>query len=240
MMPAPVAGSAVACTPILAITVRGGLSNQKECLVNAGIAASRLGVTLALPRFDLIGSGNEKFEPADAHYVTPYGDRDTWGHFNHLFNTSRALKSLEGQLTVIPRLRAGGGERPPTVTLPPVEQVVPDCGGRPRMQGTCEARPGDSSLLLRLLSTWERVIDTSCNAHVKTSRAQPDPPPAIIFHAGKSLCWNAYKSRFATTCKSRHAACKIRLQSLTWNRVRDCLASTASLEPEQCAIAHRE
>ena len=62
-------------------------------------------------RFDLIGSGNEKFEPVGAQYVAPYSDRQRWGNFNHLFNASYALTTLQGRLGVIPRLRAGGGER---------------------------------------------------------------------------------------------------------------------------------
>ena len=53
-----------ACRPVLVFKVRGGLNNQKECLINAAIAAHLLShVTLALPHLDFIGRGNEKFEP---------------------------------------------------------------------------------------------------------------------------------------------------------------------------------
>ena len=45
----------------LSVRVRGGLSNQRECIVNAGIAAHALGLPLVLPRLDLIGRGNEQF-----------------------------------------------------------------------------------------------------------------------------------------------------------------------------------
>lgn len=218
------------CTPILSVTVRGGLSNQRECFVNAGIAASQLGVTLALPRFDLIGSGNEKFEPEDAQYVAPYADRDRWGHFNHLFNASRAMKRLEGRLNVIPRVRVGGGERPATVVMPSVEKVVPDCAGRPRVHGTCEAQPGDTTLLVNLLRSWAKVITDRCGGYLvpkaeqasqlsASSLSQWSKSPPLVFDAGKSLCWNSYKSRFADLCKSQYTACGDMLQATTWNRV---------------------
>ena len=59
------------CDARLSLRVRGGLSNQRECIVNAGIAAHMLGVPLVLPRLDLIGRGNEQFAPKDAHMCTP-------------------------------------------------------------------------------------------------------------------------------------------------------------------------
>ena len=115
------------CRPVLSLAVRGGLSNQKECLVNAGIVARALNVTLALPHFDLIGRGNEKFEPSNARYVGTYSERDRWGHFSHLFNATQLIASLEGKLSTLLRLRTlvlPSGLRPHTVRLPAVENVA--------------------------------------------------------------------------------------------------------------------
>ncbi len=206
------------CRPVLSLAVRGGLSNQKECLVNAGIVARALNVTLALPHFDLIGRGNEKFEPSNARYVGPYSERDRWGHFSHLFNATQLIASLEGKLSTLLRLRTlvlPSGLRPHTVRLPAVENVAPDCAGRRRLQGTCEARRGDSTLLDKLITSWGGLIREEC-AH-----ARPDGSSsrAIVFDAGQSLCWNAYKSRHASLCARQYPFCQDMLKALRWNRI---------------------
>ncbi|KAL1525496.1 hypothetical protein AB1Y20_020352 [Prymnesium parvum] len=203
------------CAPVLAVTVRGGLSNQKECVVNGGIVASRLGITFALPHLDLIGTGNEKFEPQGAKYVVPYADRKRWGHFSHVFNTSRAMRLLQGHMSVIPRVRAGNAEKLEVHDLPSVESVVANC--MPRVHGTCEARPRDKMLLERLISAWRPIIVAKCGDY--RQKKPLSQQPRVVFNAGKSLCWNAYKSRFAESCKAQYPACGVMLNALAWNRV---------------------
>ena len=238
--PAP----AIGCPrPIMRFVVRGGLSNQKECLINAAIVAHALNVTLALPHLDLIGRGNERFEPADAKYVGPYADRSRWGHFAHLFNASHFTRALEGQVLMIHRLRlVVGSGKPHTVRLPS-EFVVEQCPSRWKVQRTCEARQGDPSLLNELIARWRRVVRADCERGtsedegsswgarqaasstkgVSPIQLRPGTPPlvsprATVFDAGQSLCWNAYKSRFATVCASHFPICNPLLRALRWNR----------------------
>ena len=139
------------CRPILRVTVRGGLNNQKECLINAGIAAKALNVTLALPHFDLIGHGNERFEPTGAKYIGPYADRERWGHFPHLFDMQWASTTLKQSLQTLSRIRpVFGGGAPYLVKLPNVANVTNGCEGFKRWQDTCEAEEKDKRLLERL------------------------------------------------------------------------------------------
>ena len=63
---------------MLSLDVRGGLNNQRECVINGIIAAAELGLTLVLPRVHPIGRGNEKYAPRDAtshvkHWPTAAG-----------------------------------------------------------------------------------------------------------------------------------------------------------------------
>ena len=122
---------------ILRISVRGGLSNQKECLVNAGIVAHALNMTLLLPHFDMIGLGNEKFEPNHTAYVGPYADRTRWGHFSHLFNATYFEDGLSGSLSLLPRLRSViAAGKPTIVQLPTVETVTKGCANVGHVQGS--------------------------------------------------------------------------------------------------------
>ena len=194
--------------PILRFQVRGGLNNQKECLVNAAIVAHELGVTLALPHFDLIGSGNEKFEPSGASYVGPYGDRSRWGHFGHLFNASRFVHGLKGHVALLQRLRPVlGAGKPHSVRLP--SDFAASCKIHANKK-TCEAHEGDRSLLNELIASWRQAIATDC--------ATPTGANATVFDAGQSLCWNAYKSRFAGVCTRQLPVCGNVLRALGWNR----------------------
>ena len=248
---------------VLRMTVRGGLSNQKECLVNAAIVAHFLNVSLLLPNFDLNGRGNERFEPTGAKYVKPYAERDKWGHFSHLFNVSRFVSGLTGRLAqpLIHRIRdvTGPGDRPHVVRLT-ADYLRTRCGaeGRDRevQQGTCEARRGDTSLLTGLVEEWRPVIRSSFGLQfaarsssstkavvsdrgvaggapaegavtksrpLQAAQALPttmsDGRPVVIFDAGQSLCWNAYKSRHAHRCGQQFPVCQHILHSLQWNRV---------------------
>lgn len=243
-MHAPVAQPA--CRGILRFSIRGGLNNQKECLVNAGIVAHALNLSLALPHFSLIGHGNERFEPTDAKYVGPYADRDKWGHAGHLFNTTWLTNKLRPSLDIIVRIRpAIGDAQPYIVELPSVANVTRGCKSFKKWQDTCEAHAKETRLLNVVIDEWRRTVSTACH----TSRAgdhrtiggengrrlraklrmstrmnamasrltQPGGP--IIFDAGKSLCWNAYKSRFATSCAQSYPICGRMLRGLRWNRL---------------------
>ena len=236
------------CHPILKFAVRGGLNNQKECLVNAGIVARALNVTLALPHFNLVGHGNEQFEPANAKYIGPYADRDRWGHFGHIFNATWLLSTLEPSLSLLVRTRpAVGGGRPYIVRLPSIANVSRGCEGFMKWQDTCEAMPRDKRLLDMLIEDWRRVITRECSnvgggtsgianlgsngrrlldiTSRPSSASSPSEPPdgarngAIVFDAGRSLCWNTYKSRHATTCVEQYPFCAKMLRALRWNRV---------------------
>ena len=44
----------------LRLDVRGGLNNQRECIVNGIVAAHELGLHLVLPSAHPVGQGNEK------------------------------------------------------------------------------------------------------------------------------------------------------------------------------------
>ena len=229
------------CEARLSLRVRGGLSNQRECIVNAGIAAHALGVPLVLPRLDLIGRGNEQFAPKDARYVHPWNNHASWGAFGQLYDQRHAVQSLDiGGGVRLTRLRGGNGERPEMVSLPPVEQIVPGCtlhkgpgrraGGRnasSAIDATCEARAADRSLFDALLTRWRRIITTRCppagatrvHATGSTDRfsVPTSPPRPVVFNAGLSLCWNVYKSRHAEACKRQYAVCDRILHALQWN-----------------------
>lgn len=232
------------CRPVLMLKVRGGLNNQKECLINAGIVAHLLNVTLALPHLDLIGSGNEKFEPATASYVGPYSDRSRWGHFGHLFNTSQLVSTFRGsqQLSLVHRVRStvGRGVRLNAIQLPPVENLTNGCTGYPRLHDTCEALPGDASLLELLVRSWRPRIAAECSARARAAGGSGSSAAAreglggaadvgirgvagmdgtVVFTAGQSLCWNAYKSRHATECARRYPICAQMLRALGWSRL---------------------
>jgi hypothetical protein len=228
-------------TPVLRFFIRGGLNNQKECIVNAGIAAHRLGLPLVLPHVDLVGHGNEQFEPTDAKYVKPYDDRTRWGHFAHLFNATWVAASLNGSLPLLQRVHqrpAGdsGSSALTFVRLTSVFNVTHGCAGFPRWQDTCEARPKDTRLFNQLVEGWRdemieecgrrarsakgagRVLGTA-QPHATAHRRQAAGAGTIVFDAGRSLCWNAYKSRHATTCVRQHPFCAQMLRALRWNRV---------------------
>lgn len=220
------------CDARLALRIRGGLSNQRECIVNAGIAAHALGLPLVLPRLELIGRGNERFAPEDAHYVHPWNNRGSWGAFGQLYDTHHATETLR-QLVPLVRMRGSNGkERPQVVSLPPVEQVVPGCGGAFHQGGnsaenasgpTCEPRAADRTLLDALLKQWKQVVTSHCPRQLATDAGpamEPSPlkRPAVVFSAGQSLCWNAYKSRHAAACKRHFVACGPILRSLQWSQ----------------------
>ena len=229
------------CDARLSLRVRGGLSNQRECIVNAGIAAHMLGVPLVLPRLDLIGRGNEQFAPKDAHYVHPWDGHASGGAFGLLYDQRHAAQLLDSAGVVrLSRLRGGNGARPETVSLPPIEQIVPGCtlhkgpgrraSGRNAssvIEATCEARAADRSLLDALVARWRRVISTRCpparaeRALVAGAARLPSLPPSsprpVVFDAGLSLCWNVYKSRHTSACKRQYGVCDKILHALQWN-----------------------
>ena len=197
------------CTKrVLRFSVRGGLSNQKECLVNAAIVAHALNVTLVLPHVDLIGRGNEQFEPPRAAYVKPYADRSKWGHFTHLFNATTFINGLDGRISLVQRIRTAVPKGQLHVVRLPSAFLLEDCAGSRRVGDACEARRGDTSLLERLMLLWRRIIATDC-----TDQHRVGP---IIFDAGRSLCWNAYKSRHTDLCGAQYPVCRHILGSLSW------------------------
>ena len=123
------------------------------------------------------------------------------------------LNKLAFSLDVLVRLRPVVGiGRPHIVELPSVANVTRGCTGFMRWQDTCEARARDTRLLDMLIRRWRRVITDECDA----SRAGGAP---IVFDAGRSLCWNVYKSRFATHCVEHYPFCSKMLKALRWNRV---------------------
>ena len=209
---APVAPPA-SCRAILKVGVRGGLNNQKECLINAGIVAHALNITLAVPHLDVVGHGNEKFEPANANYVKPYADRSRRGHFGHFYNTSWFLENLRSDMSLITRVKLifGSGRPPNMVQLPSVANVSNGCEGFTRWQDTCEATDWDKRLLDILLDRWRSFIGGRCR---RNGGGGP-----ILFDAGRSLCWNVYKSRHATSCVKHYPFCGRMLRALRWNSV---------------------
>ena len=60
----------------LRLDVRGGLNNQRECIVNGIVAAHELGLHLVLPSAHPVGQGNEKYDPHDAKFEGIYAAID--------------------------------------------------------------------------------------------------------------------------------------------------------------------
>ena len=191
---------------------------QKECIVNAGLAAHDLNLTLVLPHVDLIGRGNEQFEPRDTKYVGPYTIRSRWGRFGHLFDKAYALSALRKARV---KARVQEGIHTSVISLPAVEEIS-DCGNshRPRLQGTCDPTSGDPSLMRGLFVSWRKLILERCAREQQLREgggAQGISSSRLIFDAGMSLCWNAYKSRNAAVCTRQFSACAPVLAALRWN-----------------------
>ena len=194
--------------------------------MNAGLVAHALHMSLALPHVDLVGRGNERFEPTDAAYVKPYTDRSRWGHFSHLFNATWLTDQLKGSLEVLVRPRASFVGKPRIVHLPPIENLTNGCTGFKQMHETCEAAPGDKALLDTLIRSWRPLVDGECSRRsVGGARDASSTSSAVVFNADQSLCWNAYKSRHATRCIRQYPFCAKMLHSLRWNRVINRLQS---------------
>lgn len=62
----------------------------------------------------------------------------------------------------------------------------------------------------------------------------------VVFSAGQSLCWNAYKSRYATECARRYPMCGQVLRALRWNRLISRLQQRVLRGIEQAAIAAKQ
>ena len=93
---------------MLSLDVRGGLNNQRECVINGIIAAAELGLTLVLPRVHPIGRGNEKYAPHDAAYEGRFAGmtldtRRKWAHWESLFNAT-AAQALLGRAGILQHL----------------------------------------------------------------------------------------------------------------------------------------
>jgi len=103
----------------LQLRVRGGLNNQRECIINAAMMSRRLGLSFIVPNVDLVGRGNEKFEPSPRpHYAEPWstcGNRSTGCSYELLFPP---LSNVALASSPQPNGRI--------VTLPPTHVAVPD------------------------------------------------------------------------------------------------------------------
>ena len=209
-------------TNVLRFTVRGGLSNQKECIVNAAIVAHALNMTLALPHIDLIGRGNERFEPNATAYVGPYAAREKWGHFTQLYNATRLISALGGQLTLMQHIRTVLGPGRPHIVSLPSDVIGKRCSLQQRVGDTCQAVKGSTVIIDSLIRHWRQVIaaDTDCSPH---ETAPGSPTPALrspkIYDAGQALCWNAYMSRFSNICARQYPICGPIVHALGWNRI---------------------
>ena len=199
----------------LALRVRGGLNNQRECILNGLLAARTLGLALIIPSIDLVGRGNEKFEPTSPQYVEPWATNASCSSaasqcvFGTLFDEASFMTSHT-------MARLSDGSR--IVALPPVERVAPDCAGGDRFGETCAPGPGNATLFRRLLSIWAGEVAVkapACRADAKTlsatgasgPRAQPLPTASVVFDVGRSLCWNAFESRDVASCSTLDSAC---------------------------------
>ena len=76
----------------LRLDVRGGLNNQRECIVNGIVAAHELGLHLVLPSAHPVGQGNEKYDPHDAKFEGIYADRSQWPALRPRRTTSPHLR----------------------------------------------------------------------------------------------------------------------------------------------------
>ena len=191
----------------LRLDVRGGLNNQRECIVNGIVAAHELGLHLVLPSAHPVGQGNEKYDPHDAKFEGIYADRTKWPdlRFGSLFDVDAARgllhrAGIRASTTAPPRL--------PVVTLPAVEEEFPDCMGLRKVGGTCIAQPSGARLFRALLSKWD--------GRIRASAAGP-----TVFDARKSLCWNAYASRNVANCSAEFpVACPAAFAAVSaWNGV---------------------
>ena len=208
----------------LTLRVRGGLNNQRECLINAILMARVLGLAGVLtPGIDLIGRGNEKFQPAAPQYVAPFNTSTCTGRplagceFGALFD---AHAWHTGPQTIVFEPESAAGAR--VIVLPPVEQVVPNCAGGGRFRETCAPAPGNATLFRSLAAAWGawlarkapsclgRARDTvaaDAGAGVRAGNSRGLKPPSVVIDAGRSLCWNAYQSRDLSACAALDASC---------------------------------
>ena len=146
----------------LQLRVRGGLNNQRECLVNAVLMARVLGLDgLISPRVDLIGRGNEKFEPPGAQYVSPW-HANTSGcasgltrcPLSALFDEQLYANAAGVELIAAQRAEADAAR---VVMLASVEAAT-RCAGVPRFRETCAPPVGDRSIFRTLAMAWRQHI----------------------------------------------------------------------------------
>ncbi len=209
----------------LQLHVRGGLNNQRECILNGVLAARALGVALILPRIDLIGRGNEKFEP------TPPPQYDARWPESCTKNCSYPLLfHPPSSVHLVPGIASTSR----TIALPAVEAVSSGCTGFPRFRETCAPPIGNTSLLERLLAAWRTVVrskapacssNPSARRHAETPATASKRPASVVLDAGRSLCWNAFQSRDVRACAAVDRACPAILRSLLGSS-----AALASLE----------
>ena len=181
---------------MLTLDVRGGLNNQRECVINGIIAASELNLTLLLPKLHPVGRGNEKYAPKAASYEGRYADRKRWAHWDSLLNATAARTLLAASGIRTRRTQDARLAGVPQLALPPVETVFPDCLGARMVGGTCVAQRAGASgvrLMRGLLARWGAIVDA--NRALSAGRSG-----RVIFDAGGSLCWNAYGSRNKANC----------------------------------------
>lgn len=195
----------------LRVRVRGGLNNQRECLINSVLMARQLGLALILPDVDLVGRGNEKFEPVPRpKYAGPWAAcGSTTGCQMHLLLQPPSNVSL----ALMPSQQGKWRQ----VVLPPVHVAVPGCAGQPRFRDTCTPDLGSSSLFTSLAAAWRQVLVSKAPAcqHAHTSRhhalelgnGKATVAATVVFDAGRSLCWNAFKSRDLHACTAFDPIC---------------------------------
>ena len=192
----------------LSFQTLGGLHNQKECVVNAIIAAHSLGIPLQLPTLRLVGEGNEQFAPQHAKYRRPFNarlrDGTPGGRFDLLFNTTHARALLRSASVGVAH------RRPAERLLLPSLCIMSNGSSSSCAHSLARTYPtAANSTLSRLLNRWQPIVSASC-------RARKGNTP-LVLDAQHLLCWSAYQSRHTQRCVAQHPVCAQALRAFRWS-----------------------
>ena len=161
----------------------------------------------------------------------------------HLFNTSRFVSSFKGSssaLLAAPCAFSGG--RTATTRRNPLQLPLSRISQAALAIRRTSIRHlvGERRDLERfappnltngcLVQKWRPIIHVACAERARSSNFAVDIggttksinseiSNTVVFSAGQSLCWNAYKSRHATECVRRYPMCGQVLRALGWSRL---------------------
>ena len=78
---------------------KGGIGNQRECIINAVLLARQLGLGVVLPAVHVIAHAHQDYlesRGSSASYLPPFDDREEWGRFDLVFDEHRFVHAVRG------------------------------------------------------------------------------------------------------------------------------------------------